>query len=127
MSDLMMTRLTTVRPKAGQAVAHHAVPWLRLAFRTYLTRQALAELSPRDMADIGVSSTAAASEAARLPWDTNPGPRRPGRGVLAAIQRFLERSRSRRMLSHMSVRELRDIGLTPPTARIEATKFFWQY
>ena len=99
---------------------------LHLAFRTHLTRQALLELDARERADIGISTSAAIAEVARLPWDTKPGPRRHKSGLAGTIQGYLERARSRQLISRMSVRELRDIGLSPSNAQTEATKYFWQ-
>ena len=123
MSDFPMIRFDSVRPSADRVSARHPMGWLRMAFRIYLTRQALADLTAREFADIGVSPAAAAAEAARLPWDTNPEQRRRKPG---AIQGALERARSRRLISRMSARELRDIGISPLDAQSEATKFFWQ-
>ncbi len=126
MSDLMMTRFDSVRPAAGRIAARHPVRWLHLALRTWLTRQALPDLSPHARADIGLTATSALAEAARLPWDTNPGPRGRGPGIVAAIQRSLERARTRRLIGQLSAHELRDIGLGPSDAHFEATKFFWE-
>jgi uncharacterized protein YjiS (DUF1127 family) len=126
MSDLLVTRLVSFRPSAGRVSERHPLRWLGMALRTYLTRQALPELSPRELADIGVSSSAAVAEAARLPWDTNSGPRRHRASIVGAIQRMLERDRSRRLIARMSARDLRDIGLGPTDAQFEVTKFFWE-
>jgi uncharacterized protein YjiS (DUF1127 family) len=126
MSDFPMTRFDSVRPSAGRVSERHPVGWLRMAFRIYLTRRALMNLTAREFADIGVSPAAAVAESARLPWDTNPGPRRRKPGTLTAIQGALERARSRRLISRMSARELRDIGISATDARSEATKCFWQ-
>jgi uncharacterized protein YjiS (DUF1127 family) len=121
MSDRPMTRFDTVQPSAGRVGARHLMRWLRMTFRTFLTRQTLPRLTPRELADIGVSSSAALSEAARLPWDTNPGQHRPPAGIMGA----LERARSRRLIARMSAHELRDIGLSPSHAPPEAIRFFW--
>jgi uncharacterized protein YjiS (DUF1127 family) len=126
MSDLMMTRFVSVRPTAGRTDERRLFASARIALRTYLTRQALAELTARELADIGVSPLAAAAEAARLPWDTRPGPRGFGRGIPGAMQRALERFRTRRLISRLEARELRDIGVSPSDARAEASKAFWQ-
>jgi uncharacterized protein YjiS (DUF1127 family) len=126
MSDLLMTRLTAVRPAADRTGARRLKSMLRMAFRTYLTRQGLPELTGRELADIGVSPSAAVAEAARLPWDINPGPRGHRTGIIGAVQNSLERARSRQLISRMSTRELRDIGLSPTNAQTEATKSFWQ-
>jgi uncharacterized protein YjiS (DUF1127 family) len=126
MSDLSMTRFTSIQAQAGRTGVRHLASLLHLALRTHLTRQALLELDARERADIGISTSAAVAEAARLPWDTKPGPRRPSAGMAGAIQRYLERARSRQLISRMTARELRDIGLSPSNAQTEATKYFWQ-
>jgi uncharacterized protein YjiS (DUF1127 family) len=97
MSDLMMTRSQPVRATAGRPNAGHLIPLLRMAVRTWLTRQALPELTARERADIGISASAAIAEAARLPWDANPVPRRHHPGILAMAQRALERARLRHL------------------------------
>src|SRR5258708_39522142 len=95
MSDFTMSRFTSTPPAAGRASAagragragmgrRFAV--LRTALRTYLTRQALPELTVRELADIGVSSAAALAGAARLPQDTSTGPRGHPSGVLNGLQ-----------------------------------------
>lgn len=126
MSDLSMTRSTSLRPTADRAGVRRLASVLYRAFRIHLTRHALLELDARERADIGITKSAAIAEVARLPWDTKPGPRRPGSGIGAAIQAYLERARSRRLISRMSAWELRDIGLSPTNAQTEATKYFWQ-
>ncbi len=45
---------------------------VRLAVRTQRTRNALRELSARELADIGVSRATALDEADRMPWDLEP-------------------------------------------------------
>jgi uncharacterized protein YjiS (DUF1127 family) len=127
MSDLMMTRFRLVRPTTKQTVMRQVVPSPRMMLRTYLTRQALLELTPRQRADIDVSSSAALAEAARLPWDVNPGPRRRPAGIMGAVQRALERTRTRRLISRLATRDLRDISVSPSDAQDESAKFFWQY
>jgi uncharacterized protein YjiS (DUF1127 family) len=126
MSDFMMTRFESVQPSAARVAVRHLRPSLRTVLRTYLTRQALPELSSRELADIGVSSSAAVAEASRLPWDTNPGPRRPKSGLVGAVLTALERARTRRLIARLSAHELRDIGLSPTDAHFEATKYFWE-
>jgi uncharacterized protein YjiS (DUF1127 family) len=126
MSDFTMTRFTSTSPAAGRAGLGHMILLLRTALRTYLTRQALAELTPRELADIGLSSSAALAEAARLPWDTTPGPRRNPPGIMNSIQSALERARTRRLLSRLQARELRDFGVSPSDAQMEATKPLWR-
>ena len=126
MSDLSITRFTSLRPTADRAGVRRLASVLYLALRTHSTRQALLDLDARERADIGVTKSAAIAEVARLPWDTKPGPRRPRSGMAGAIQAYLERARSRQLLSRMTARELRDIGLSPSNAQSEATKYFWQ-
>ncbi|WP_064692561.1 DUF1127 domain-containing protein [Rhizobium aegyptiacum] len=51
---------------------------------------------------------------------------RRGRRLLAAIERRLEKRRSRRRLSELTDDELLDIGLTPAQAKAETSKsWFW--
>jgi uncharacterized protein YjiS (DUF1127 family) len=127
MSDLMMTRFTSARRSAGRAVLEHPIETLRIALRTYLTRQALPDLSARELDDLGISSGNAITEAARLPWDTAPGPRAgvPA-GVFGGIQAALERARTRRLIGRLQTREPRDIGVSPSDAQTEAGKPFWR-
>jgi uncharacterized protein YjiS (DUF1127 family) len=126
MSDLMMTRFQPLRPSAERTGIRRPIPSPRLMFRAFLTRQALLELTARERADIDVSASAAVAEAARLPWDVTPGPRRYTTGVIGAIQRALERARTRRLISRMAERDLQDIGASPSEAQIESVKCFWQ-
>ncbi len=101
MSDLMMPRFASARPAASQANSGRLVALVRLALRTYLTRQALPDLSPRELTDIGLSASTAIAEAARLPWDVAPVPRRSTPGIRGAIQRTLERVRARRLAARL--------------------------
>ncbi len=126
MSDFIMTRFEPAQPVAGRADARRSIPSLHMMLRAHRTRAALANLSARERADIGVSSAVALAEAARLPWDVNPGPRRRPAGILGAITRAFERFRTRRLIARLDVRELRDLGLGPSAAQAEASKFFWQ-
>jgi uncharacterized protein YjiS (DUF1127 family) len=126
MSDFTMTRFVATRPEAGRADADHLIAALRVALRTYMTRQAMPELSARDLADIGLSSSAALAEAARLPWDIIPGPRRNRSGIMSSIQRAWERARTRRLISRLQPRDLRDFGVSPSDAQSEASKPFWR-
>jgi uncharacterized protein YjiS (DUF1127 family) len=126
MSDFTMSRFTSTSPAAGRAGMARRFAELRTVLRTYLTRQALPELTARELADIGLSSAAALAEAARLPWDTTPGPRRHPSGVINAIQSAWQRDRTRRLLSRLQARELRDFGVSPSDAQMEATKPFWR-
>jgi uncharacterized protein YjiS (DUF1127 family) len=126
MSDFLMTRCTPVGPTARRLIVRPLFRSLRIAFRTYLTRQALPELTPRELADIGVSPSTALAEAARLPWDFDPEPRPRKPGIIHAIGHVLERARSRRLISRLELRELRDFGVSPSDAQAEATKWFWR-
>lgn len=137
MSDLTVTRFVSIRQATGhrnmgrQAMSRGSAAGtfaaFRLALRTYLTRQALPELTARELSDIGLSRHAAVAEAARLPWDTNPSPRgQTPRGVFGQIQQAWQRARTRRLLAEMTAHELRDIGVTPTDAEAEANKPFWR-
>jgi uncharacterized protein YjiS (DUF1127 family) len=59
-----------------------------------------------------------------------PAGRRPVRlglgRVMAEVRLMLQRSRERRLLAELDVRILRDIGVTPYEAGVEARKGFWQ-
>lgn len=127
MSDLMMTRFTQARRQGSRVAMDRPVAALRLALRTWLTRQALPELTARELADIGMTQTTALTEAARLPWDSAPGPRRriPG-GVLGQVQQALERARTRRLLARMQAREWSDLGISRSVAQAEADKPMWR-
>lgn len=122
MSDFTLTQFVSVRsPTTGR--------WpsiLHTMLRTYLTRQSLPELTARELADVGLSSSAALAEAARLPWDVTPNPRRPNSGIVGRLQHMLERARSRRLLARLEARELRDFGVSPTDAQFEANKPFWR-
>nr|WP_294546552.1 DUF1127 domain-containing protein [uncultured Rhodopila sp.] len=72
MSDLLMTRFVHARPDTERAGWAHPVDALRLMLRTWRTRRALLELTPRELSDIGVSRATAIAEASRLPWDIAP-------------------------------------------------------
>jgi uncharacterized protein YjiS (DUF1127 family) len=126
MSDFTMFRLASAQPVAGRAGKENLVARLRAVLRTYVTRRMLPELTPRELADIGLSASAALAEASRLPWDTAPTPRRDGPGIMSNIRRGLERARTRRLLSRLQMRELRDIGASPSDAQAEAAKPFWK-
>lgn len=125
MSDLLMTQSNTLRP-ASRVAKRNLFQSLRMAFRTYMTRKTLSELTSRELADIGISAPDALAEAARLPWDITPRPRRPDPSLMAGVQRALERGRTRRLLSRMQAQELHDVGLSRSNAQTEASKFFWQ-
>ena len=126
MSDLMMMGFQSVRPAAGRMGAQSWAAWFRMVLRAHRTRQALLQLTPEERADVGISCSAALKEAARLPWDVTPGPRRSTGGAWAAVQRVLERARTRRLIGRMEPRDLRDIAVSASTARDESGKFFWQ-
>jgi uncharacterized protein YjiS (DUF1127 family) len=125
MSDLTLSRFTTGRQTTGRTGATSLIAALRLSVRAHLTRQALPELSARELSDIGLTRHGALTEAARLPWDTNPNPRGRGpKGVFGDLQRAWHRTR--RLLAEMNPHELRDIGVTPTDAETEANKPFWR-
>jgi uncharacterized protein YjiS (DUF1127 family) len=125
MSDFTITRFAPTRSTtAGRAGNSPAV--LHTMLRTYLTRRSLPELTVRELADVGLSSSAALAEAARLPWDMTPNPRRNRPGISGRLQQMLERARGRRLLARLEARELRDFGVSPSDAQFEATKPFWR-
>jgi uncharacterized protein YjiS (DUF1127 family) len=127
MSDLTVSRFTTARQTTGRTGPRSPIAALRLAVRAHLTRQALPELTVRELSDIGLTRHTALSEAARLPWDTDPNPRGRGpSGMFGDIQRAWHRARTRRLLAEMNPHELRDIGVTPTDAETEANKPFWR-
>jgi uncharacterized protein YjiS (DUF1127 family) len=127
MSDLTLPRFTAARQTTGRPGTTSLIAALRLAVRTHLTRQALPELTARELSDVGLTRHAALDEAARLPWDTDPSPRRRApEGLFGDIQRAWHRARTRRLLGEMDAHELRDIGITPTDAETEANKPFWR-
>jgi uncharacterized protein YjiS (DUF1127 family) len=123
MSDLTLDRFVATRQPTGRATAAPSIAALRIALRTYLTRQALPELTARELSDIGLTRYAALTEVARLPWDTDPGPRRRApQGMLAEIQRAWQRTRTRRLLASMNPRENCATSASPrPTPRPRLT------
>jgi uncharacterized protein DUF1127 len=86
MSDFTMTHYKPERTGAA-----HGFPPLRMILQAYLTRRALMDLTPRQRADIGISSSAALTEAARLPWDIDPTARRPRATTPSAFERLRAR------------------------------------
>jgi uncharacterized protein YjiS (DUF1127 family) len=127
MSDLTVTRFVSTRQPTGRSVVASSLAALRVALRTYMTRQALPHMNARELSDIGLTQYGALAEAARLPWDTNRGPRPPASpGIFFDLQRAWHRARTRRLLAEMTARELRDIGVTPSDAEAEANKPFWR-
>lgn len=46
--------------------------------------------------------------------------------IIAEVRLMLERSRERQVLATLDARDLRDIGVTPYEAGVEARKAFWQ-
>jgi uncharacterized protein YjiS (DUF1127 family) len=46
--------------------------------------------------------------------------------ILAEVRLMLERSRERQVLAALDARGLRDIGVTPYEAGVEARKAFWR-
>lgn len=85
--------------QAGRPVVTVALRRLHIAFRAYSTRHALAGLTTRELSDIGITPSAALAEAARLPWDCDPGPRPHRPGIFGFIKRTMEYVRAGR-LSH---------------------------
>jgi uncharacterized protein YjiS (DUF1127 family) len=131
MSGFTTIRFHSARVHSAQATVGRLsdgglIRCLRIVLRTYLTRRALPELTPRERADIGISASAALAEAARLPWDINPRRGGPTAGVVDAVERALERARTRRLISRLEPRELRDIGVSASAAQMEASKAFWR-
>jgi uncharacterized protein YjiS (DUF1127 family) len=127
MSGLTVTRFVSTRQPSGRSAVVSSLATLRVALRTYMTRQALPQMTARELSDVGLTQHAALAEAARLPWDTNRGPRPPASpGVFADLQRAWHRARTRRLLAEMTARELRDIGATPSDAEAEFNKPFWR-
>ncbi len=127
MSDITVTRFVSARQPTGRSAVAASLTALRVALRTYMTRQALPHMTARELSDIGLTPHAALAEAARLPWDTNRGPRRPpSQGTFSGLQRAWHRARTRRLLAEMTARDLRDIGVTPSDAEAEANKPFWR-
>lgn len=45
--------------------------------------------------------------------------------IAVCLSKWATRRETRRALSKLTPRELRDVGLTPEQARIEASKVFW--
>ena len=72
MSDLTITCFETAQRGGGRTGRVRLADALMVMVRTYRTRQALLELTPRELSDIGVSRATAVAEASRLPWDTAP-------------------------------------------------------
>jgi uncharacterized protein YjiS (DUF1127 family) len=67
-----MTRFAQPRGVSGAAVRRHLVDALRLMLRTWATRDSLAEMTDRELDDIGISRKTALAEARRMPWDITP-------------------------------------------------------
>jgi uncharacterized protein YjiS (DUF1127 family) len=128
MSGLTTTnRFISTRQPLGRTALKYRLETLRIALRTYLTRQALPELTARELADVGLNTSSALTEAARLPWDLGPrSRRRAAHGLIEHAQQALERARTRRLIARMQAREMRDIGISPSDAQTEASKPFWR-
>lgn len=69
MSQLSITQFPSTRSAASGSAWAHLTDALRVMFRTWKTRRLLTTLTARELADIGVSKTAAEFEANRMPWD----------------------------------------------------------
>lgn len=127
MSGHTVTRFVSTRQPARNPSVASTIAAARVALRTYLTRQALPELTARELSDIGLTRHAALAEAARLPWDLNPPPRRPNpHSLFGDIQQAWQRARTRRLLAQMTAHDLRDIGATRTDAETDANKPFWR-
>jgi uncharacterized protein YjiS (DUF1127 family) len=126
MSDFTVTRLAAARAAADRNGTDRLFAVLRMMFRTYMTRKDLLNLTSRELADVGLSASTALAEAGRLPWDSDPRPVRGGSGLSGRIQRAWQRARTRRLLSRLEARELRDFAVSPSDAQFEATKPFWR-
>jgi uncharacterized protein YjiS (DUF1127 family) len=72
MSGLLRTQFEPIQPIAGQAKLALLIEVFRLMLRTWQTRRALLEMTPRELSDIGISRATAIEEASRLPWDIAP-------------------------------------------------------
>jgi uncharacterized protein YjiS (DUF1127 family) len=149
MATQFLSAFGTFGTRAWRGVSARAAAMV--ALRTVQTRAELAELSPRLLADIGLSPADARAEHARAPWDLGPsdiGPRdagpwnlgrtSPGRnrqrrtfpapmtGVAAQLQEAWRRHRTRRLLAELDSASLRDIGVSRAQAEREANKPFWR-
>jgi len=76
MSNITMTHFAPARTAGGGAGWSHLADALSAMFRAWATRRDLADLSPRELEDIGLTRQAALKEARRLPWDLAPALRR---------------------------------------------------
>jgi uncharacterized protein YjiS (DUF1127 family) len=94
MPHSMTFHFPSVHQPAIRPVVAAAWHRLHIAFRVYSTRQALPNLTARELADIGITSSAALAEAARLPWDAGPVPRQHRGGLLSALERAMEHVRA---------------------------------
>ncbi|HEY8289743.1 MAG TPA: DUF1127 domain-containing protein [Acetobacteraceae bacterium] len=104
---------------------------LLLAHRTASTRRALRDLDPRLLADIGVTASHVGADAARPFWHPRPArPGKPGPGVAASLTAAAaeawRRRQTRRILTTLDARLLKDIGASPTEAGYEANKPFWR-
>jgi uncharacterized protein YjiS (DUF1127 family) len=72
MAALLMTRSDHAPPHTGEAGWAHWANVVMLMLRTYQTRRALLDMTPRELSDIGISRATAIEEASRLPWDIAP-------------------------------------------------------
>ena len=72
MSGLLISRFSPLQPATDRKGLPEWIAFLRLVLRTWQTRRALLEMTPRELSDIGISRAMAIEEASRLPWDTAP-------------------------------------------------------
>ncbi len=96
-----------------------------------VTRRELRDLEPRLLADIGLTRAEALTEAARAPWDLAPPrrwpPRRPRRWDFQQRLGLMWRTwQSRRRITELDARLLKDIGVSYAEAEREANKPFWR-
>ncbi len=107
MSDFPMTHFTPASPRASRAGWGHLAAALMLAWRTYTTRKALPDLTPEQLADIGITRATALAEAARLPWDL----RRPSwhRRMAQGFGSGWAMARTRHLVSEPRARGLYDV------------------
>jgi uncharacterized protein YjiS (DUF1127 family) len=72
MSGLLISRFNPLQPATDRKGLAEWSELLRLVLRTWQTRRALLEMTPRELSDIGISRATAIEEASRLPWDIAP-------------------------------------------------------
>jgi len=131
MSDRPLPQFAAVLPALRRPAWHDLKRAAAHAIRIVVTRRDLRELEPRLLADIGVTRAEALAEAARRPWDFQPprrwSPRWQQRlGVTDHIHRMWRTWQSRRRITELDARLLKDIGISYADAEREANKPFWR-